>query len=174
MDYRKLLLAAALAAGYPAAAQAAPVSAVPNAKGRALIQVPLTLTKIDDLAFGTVVPSCRVSGTVTINASTGLRTVTGGVAAYPGDVGHRAYFGGAGSPNRQVIVEITAPDDLISTTNADDKIAVLALTLNGSPVRTIDATTRTFFFGVGGVIEIKADQPEGLYEATFDVTATYL
>ncbi|CAA9506222.1 MAG: hypothetical protein AVDCRST_MAG44-1082 [uncultured Sphingomonas sp.] len=174
MDYRKLLVAAALAAGLSAPAQAVPVSAAPDATGRALILVPLTLTKIDDLAFGTIVPSASVSGTVTINATTGARSVTGGVAAYPSDFGHRAYFGGAGSPNQQVIVAVTAPDELTSTTNSADKIPVLALTLDGSPIRSINPTTRTFFFGVGGVIEIGANQPEGLYESTFEVTATYL
>lgn len=174
MDYRKLLIASALAAAAAAPAHAAPVAATPNATARALILVPLELTKIDDLAFGTVIPSKAVSGTVTINAKTGARTVSGGVADYPGDVGHRAYFGGAGSAGRQVIVEITQPDHLVSTTNAGDTIPVLALTLDGSPVRTINATTRTFFFGVGGIIQIGADQPEGLYESTFDVTATYL
>jgi hypothetical protein len=173
VDYRKLLLVGALAAtAIPAHAE--PVAASTNAKGRALILVPLELTKIDDLAFGTVVPSKTVSGTVTINAKTGARTVTGGVADYPADVGHRAYFGGAGSPGRQLIVEVTAPDELVSTTNAADKIPVLALTLDGSPIRTIDAITRTVFFGIGGIIQINADQPEGLYESTFDVTATYL
>jgi hypothetical protein len=136
--------------------------------------VPLKLTKIDDLAFGTIVPSTSTSGTVTINAKSGGRSVTGGVAAHPGDIGHRAYFGGAGSPGRQVIVEVDQPESLVSTTNSADKITVLALTLDGSPVRTIDATTRTFFFGVGGIIEIGADQPEGFYQTTFDVTASYL
>jgi hypothetical protein len=174
VDYRKFLFAGAIAAAWTVPAHAAPVSALPQATGRALILVPLELTKIDDLAFGTVVPSKTVSGTVTINAKTGLRTVTGGVAAFPGDIGNRAYFGGAGSPGRQVIVEVTEPEHLVSTTNTADKIPVLALTLDGSPLRTINATTRTFFFAIGGIIEIAADQPEGLYESTFEVTATYL
>ena len=51
---------------------------------------------------------------------------------------------------------------------------VLALTLDGPNIRTIDPTTRNFFFGIGGIILVGADQPEGVYQATFDVTATYL
>ena len=48
MDYRKLLIASALmAAAVPAAA--APVSATNDATGEAIILVPLTLTKIDEL-----------------------------------------------------------------------------------------------------------------------------
>jgi hypothetical protein len=168
----KYVIAAALAAtAVPAAA--APVSATTDAEGRALILVPLTLTKIEDLGFGSVVPS-GVSGSVTINATTGARSFTGGVTGVPSDAGQRAYFGGAGSPNQQVVISVDTPAQLVSTTNPADTIPVLAMTLDGSSIRTIDATTRTFFFGLGGVIQINANQPEGVYEATFDVTAIYL
>src|SRR5215213_2649089 len=102
-------------AAVPAAA--APVPATTNANGHALILVPLTLTKIDDLDFGTVISS-GTSGNVVINASTGARTVSGGLIGSPSDVGHRAYFGGAGSPSQQVIVWVTAPTDLVNS-NAD-------------------------------------------------------
>ena len=58
MDPRKLLMALALAsAAVPAAA--APVAAITNAGGRATLLIPLTLTKIDDLDFGTMVSSGR-------------------------------------------------------------------------------------------------------------------
>jgi hypothetical protein len=54
-----------------------------------------------------------------------------------------------------------------------DKIDVLALTFDGSAIRTIDPTTRAFFVGVGGTIQIAANQPDGVYTAQFDVTANY-
>ena len=73
MDIRKLIFAAALAvAALPA--EAAPVAPDRNATGEALILIPLTLTKIDDLDFGSVVTS-PTSGMVAINASTGARTI---------------------------------------------------------------------------------------------------
>ena len=162
------LVAAALGASSVAAAPAA--SPTPP-DGRALLLIPLRLTKIDDLDFGSVIPS-SVSGTVIINALTGARTVAGGVTAVPSDVGRRAYFGGAGSGNQQVIVTVTAPTQLTSV--AGDSLTVLALTLDGPPVRTIHPVDRTFFFGVGGIILVGADQPEGVYSADYDVTADYL
>ena len=169
MDLCKTIIAAALAAtAVPAAA--APVAAPTPAQGKALLLIPLTLTKIDDLDFGTVVTS-PVSGTVTLNASTGARSFAGGVTGVAGDVGHRARVAGAGSPNQQVIVVVTPPASL---DKGPDSIPVLALTLDGSPIRTIDPVAKTFFVGVGGIIQINADQPEGLYSATFDVTANYL
>jgi hypothetical protein len=170
MSHFKLLLAAALAAmAMPCIA--APVAAPQPARSRALLLVPLTLTKVDDLSFGTIVPSA-LSGAVSINATTGARTTIGGVTGVSSDPGNRAYFGTAGSPNQQVILSLTQPVELANT--AGDTIPVLALTLDGANVRTINPTTHNFFFGIGGIIFVNANQPEGLYQATFDVTATYL
>ena len=67
---------------------------------------------------------------------------------------------------------LTQPPALTSL--AGDTVPVLALTLDGSPVRTINPATGDFHFGVGGIILIGSNQPEGVYTATFDVTATYL
>ncbi len=170
MWHCRLFLAAALAASAVPAA-AAPVGAPVPARNRAIVLIPLTLTKIDDLSFGTIVPS-PVSGAVSINAVTGARTMIGGVTGVSSDVGNRAYFGTAGSPNQQVILTVSQP--LALTSVAGDTVTVLALTLDGAPIRTINPATRSFFFGVGGVILVNADQPEGVYQATFDVTATYL
>ena len=172
MGYPKIILGAALAAtAVPAAA--APVAAPTPPTGRALLLIPLTLTKVDDLDFGSIVPSA-VSGTVAINATTGARTVAGGVTGLPSDAGHRAQFAGAGSPSQQVIITYVPPAELTSTTNPLDKVTVLALTLEGSPIRIIDPASRAFTFGIGGVIMINGNQPEGVYTATFDVTANYL
>ena len=87
VDYRKFLVASALAAA-AIPGQALAVPAVTDATGEAIILVPLTLTKIDDLEFGSVIPSA-VSGTVTINAGTGVRSFTGGATGVPGAIGQR-------------------------------------------------------------------------------------
>ena len=167
--YSKLLFAlAGLAVAAPSIA--APVSAPTPPPGRALLLIPLRLTKIQDLSFGSVVPS-PVSGTVAINAATGARTIAGGVTGMPSDAGQRARFAGAGSTDQLVVIAVTPPLNLTSV--AGDTLPVLALTLEGLPIRTIDST-RTFYFGVGGVILINANQPEGVYTATYDVTASYL
>jgi opacity protein-like surface antigen len=163
-----------LAAAAAAVAFTAPASAAAPAQqstGRALLLVPLTLVKIDDLDFGSVVPSASL-GVVTINASSGARTLVGGVTGVPSAPGNRAYFGGAGTANQQVIMTMNPPTQLTSA--ASDTISVLGFTFDGSAIRTIDPVTRAFFVGVGGTVLIGANQPEGLYSATFDVTANYL
>lgn len=172
MGFRHLICAAGLAAialgAAPAAA--APVAATSNADGQVLILVPLTLTKIADLDFGAMVPS-STAGTVTINASTGARTFAGGVVGVASDAGNRAYFGGAGTPSQQVLISLSPPVEL--TSGGGDTIPVLGLTLDGPPMRTIDPVSHTFFVGVGGTLDIAADQPEGEYSAEFWVTAIY-
>lgn len=167
----KMILALAAAALGTTGAVAAPVASPTPPPGRALLLIPLTLTKIDDLSFGSVIPSA-VSGTVVIDATTGARSIAGGVTAVPSDVGQRAYFGGAGSPSQLMIVTVTAP--AVLTSPLGDTLTVLALTLDGPPLRTIHPVDRTFFFGVGGIILIGADQPEGVYTSDYDVTANYL
>lgn len=161
---------AAMAAALAAPASAAPVAPDQNATGEVLILVPLTLTKLDDLDFGSAVTS-STSGMIAIDPATSARTLAGGVTGIPSDPGHRARFAGAGSPNQQVIVTVIPPAALANGTG--DLIPLLALTVEGGPIHTIDATTRTFLFGVGGIIMVNANQPEGVYQATFNVTANY-
>ena len=173
MDIRKYLIAGAMAVAAVPTPAAAASPAIKAASGRALLLLPLKLTKIDDLDFGTVVTS-PAAGTVVLNPATSARTFFGGITGVAGLAGHRGYFGGAGAPNQQVVVVVVPPAQLTSA--AGDKIDVLALTIddNGNPLRTIDPVTKTFFVGVGGILSIGANQPDGTYSATFQVTANYL
>lgn len=172
MSLRHLLSAATFAAftfsAVPAAAQS--VAAANDATGEALILVPLTLTKLDDLDFGSLVSSAT-AGTVMIDATSGARTVSGGVTGVASAAGNRARFGGAGSPNQQVLVAISPPVEL--TSGAGDTIPVAGLTLDGGALRSIDPVSRAFFVGVGGTLNVGADQPEGDYAADFWLTAIY-
>jgi hypothetical protein len=51
-------------------------------------------------------------------------------------------------------------------------VPVLALTLDGSPVRSLPSSGSQKF-GVGGIIAVGANQEEGVYSATYDVMAAY-
>lgn len=159
---------AALAVATPAAA--APVAAAPPADARGLILIPLTLNKLQDLYFGTIIPS-NLSGVVTVPADGTAPFATGGATLLSSDPGYRAQFAGAGTANQMVIVTATNP--VLLSNGLGDNVTVLALTLDGPPVRTIDAT-RAFTFNVGGILMINANQPEGVYQSDFDVTANYL
>ena len=167
MDYSKYLIGAVLAVAAAAPAAATPVSATKDATGKALILVPLTITKISDLDFGTVVTSAT-SGTVSIAADGSGQSVTGGVTPVASAPGSRAQFAGAGTPNEQVSLFLSPPAT-IKDANGDSMSISMSLETNSV---IIDAT-RAFFVGVGGTVSVPANQPDGLYSGTFTVLAQY-
>ena len=152
-------------------APAAPTVATPQATGRALILRPLSFVRVTDLDFGTIVSS-SVAGTVAINPSTGARSIAGGLTPMPMAPGGRGYFAGAGSGGQQVVINLT-PATVLTEALSGNTIAVAAMFLDGATTRTIDPITRTFYVGVGGVILVAANQPDGNYVSTFDITADY-
>ena len=167
-------LAATTAFASPAFAQVATDTATAEARG--LVLQPLTLTKVDDLDFGTILASVT-AGSVSINEDTGNRAVAGGVTAVASNPGQRALFAGAGTAGQQVNLTLTPPvgNVLVSTSNAADLIAVSSLLLdNGNVTSRNIGLDGTFQVGVGGSFAIAAGQPNGLYTADFDLTADYL
>ena len=170
---RKSLCLAALAASALSATPALAQQASATAEARGVVLQPLTLARVQDLDFGTVVGSA-VAGTVSIDADTGARSVTGGVTGVPSFPGDRALFQGAGTSGQDVVPSLNAPTLLISTSNPLDTITVNSMVLDAG-----NATTRTigvtgiFQVGVGGDFAIAANQPAGLYTANFDLTADY-
>ena len=170
---RKSICLAALAASALSATPALAQQASATAEARGVVLQPLTLARIQDLDFGTVVGSA-VAGTVSIDADTGARSVTGGVTGVPSFPGDRALFQGAGTAGQDVVLALNAPTLLISTSNPLDTITVNSMVLDAG-----NATTRTigvtgiFQVGVGGDFAIAANQPAGLYTANFDLTADY-
>jgi hypothetical protein len=169
VDYRKFLVAAGIAVGVAAAApaSAAPVSATTDAGGKALILIPLKITKVADLDFGTVIES-STSGTVVMPADGSGRTVTGGVVPVSSAAGNRAQFAGAGTPNEQVSIFLAPPATIKDA--AGDTLPI-SLSLEASSV-TIDSS-HAFFVGVGGTVSVAANQPDGDYNGTFTVLAQY-
>ena len=167
MGYRKFLLAAGAAMAIAVPANAAPVPATTNAGGKALILIPLTLTRVADLEFGTIVES-STSGTVTIPADGSARTFTGGVTPVGNPLPARARFAGAGTPGQLVNIFLSPPANL-KDSNGD--LLPISMNLEASNI-TIDSS-HAFFVGVGGTINVAANQPDGDYTGVFTVLAQY-
>jgi len=167
VGYRNFLLAAGLAAAVAVPANAAPVSASTNAGGKALILIPLTLTRVADLEFGTVIES-STSGTVTIPPDGTARTFTGGVTPVANPLPARARFAGAGTPGQLVNIFLAPPANL-KDSNGD--LLPISMSLESSNI-TIDST-HAFFVGVGGTVTVAANQPDGDYTGVFTVLAQY-
>lgn len=158
-------LAATTAFASPAAAQTA--SATADARG--VVLQPLTLTRQQHLDFGTVLSSAT-AGTVTINADSGARAVTGGVTAIATGPGSRGLFDGAGSVGQTVVLTLTSPTFLVSGANV---IAVNSMGVDSAGLTRTVGATGSFQVGVGGDFAIAANQPNGLYTANFTLTAQY-
>jgi len=167
-------LAATVAFASPAMAQTASTA---TAEARGTILEDLQLSQMQDLDFGTVMSSATL-GTVTIDADTGNRTVTGGVVSMALDLGQRAEFGGVGTNGQTVQITLVGPANL-PRVGGGVPITVSAWDLDGGAAndtfqtRLITAADGSFLVGVGATFDIAAGQQAGLYRANFDVTAVY-
>lgn len=102
----KILCGAALAVALLGTTPALAANSAPLTS-KALLLKPLTLTKLSDLDFGTIVPSGS-GDLVTINADAGARTsATAGLVTV--DPGNRARFASSGLNNTFVVLQISAP-----------------------------------------------------------------
>lgn len=137
---------------------------------QALILVPLKLTKIEDLDFGTIMAS-PTAGTVVIPADGSPRYATGGVVPIPSDDGLNGQFATAATPGQEVLFVLTAPSTLDD--GLGNTINVLAMTMDGPAFRYADPVMGTIFVNVGGILYIDADQPDGEYTGTFNLYAEY-
>ena len=172
---RTRILMAALAA---TAAFASPATAqtidTAQAEARGVVLLPLTISEVDPLNFGTVLASAT-AGTVTIDADTGARSFTGGVSGIALDLGNRGEFNGLGTVDQ--LVEITL-NPTANLTGPGPDIVVTNMELDGCACQIETRTIPTgaagaFVVGVGGTFAIAANQPNGLYTGTYSVDAAY-
>lgn len=164
-------LAASVAVATPAFGQAV-TTASDTAEARGLVLQPLSLARVQDLDFGTVLASATAE-TVTVDPDTGFRSVSGpGVALVATSPGDRGLFTGAGNPGVIVNLTVTPPVGNVVVSGSNSIPVTLTLDQGGSLARTIGATG-TFDVGVGGAFDIGANQASGLYSADFQLTAEY-
>ena len=175
MRFKIALAALAATAAFASPAMAQTVDTA-TAQARGVVLLPLTISEVDPLNFGTVLASA-VGGTVTIDADTGARSFggAGGVTGIALDAGNRGLFDGLGTENQAV--DITLNPVAVLTGPGPD-IAVLSIELDtcaclfDSRVIPVGGGG-AFQVGVGGTFDIAANQPNGLYTGNYSVTAEY-
>jgi hypothetical protein len=159
-------VAATLVAATPAVAQQASATA----EARGVVLSPLTLTKVTDLDFGTVAATSAL-GTVSVNADTGIRTVSGGVVAVPSAFS-RARFDGLAQAATSVQLTLIPPTGNILVSGSNS-VGVSNMSFDSAgDVRVVPAGG-SFSAYVGADFDIAANQPNGTYSALFQVTADY-
>ena len=162
--------AALLALCVPAALHAQAVAPARNAASSTTIYKPLSLTKKQDLDFGTIVVAG--AGTVVVNPVTHARSTTGGVSGI-GAGAHAAVFTAVtGSKNSVVIIRIPRDPIVLTRNGGPETMTVGAWTLDGDKTRKA-ANGVAFDFAVGATLNVGAAQTDGLYEGTFEVGVQY-
>lgn len=173
MRFKLTLAALAATAAFASPAAAQVVTSTAQAEARGTILQPLTLNKVEDLDFGTIlVDPLGAGGTVTIDADDGSRSVAGDVAEVGVNGGQRAIFTGAGPENDTVDLVLTQPAGGLLYNGGNSLGGVLVLDQGGSTTRTTDLVG-AYSVGVGGTFTIAANQAAGVYAADFDLTAEY-
>jgi hypothetical protein len=160
----KTSAAVAMVAGLAAPAFGQTVSA--NGTGNAGIVAPLSITAGNTLEFGTVVrPAAGGSGTVTINATTGAPSYTGGVYAVSGGTAaRRGTFSVLGEGTRA----FTTTVGTLTLTSGGNTIPV-TLTSDAPTALTSGAAT----IGIGGSFTLSDTQATGSYTGQYSVSVAY-
>lgn len=165
-----ILAALAASVATPALAQVVYPQDTATATAKGVVLESHNLVKDTDLDFGIVAGDPSNAGQVSIAAdATGTRSVSGGVTGLPG-THSSAKFSGLGAPLETVVLTLSQPGTLTDAAN-DSINAVLSLDAAGTN-RTA-ANDGSFTVYVGGVFDIAANQPSGVYSADFDLTAEY-
>ena len=141
-----------------------------NASGRARVLTQISIANTGDLDFGTLLRG-TAAGTATIKPNSDARTTTGGTVA-AGGTPRAASFAISGTPNRLVSIRV-APNPTILSNGSGGTIRVNTFRLNGAANRRLSAAG-TIALRVGARINLAANQADGVYTGTFNVTINYL
>ncbi len=148
-------------AAIAAPAQAATVSA----NATATVLIPMTITKTNDLRFGSFAATAA-AGTVTISTA-GARTGSG-VQLSSMNTGGAAGFTVAGDTNYTYAITLPSTATLTSGGNS---MTINSFTSNPSGTGTLASGAGTVT--VGGTLQVGASQAPGAYTGTFSVTMDY-
>ncbi len=144
-------------------AHAAPVTASATAKARILKQI--TVANTTDLDFGTIVAGAAAS---TVAVSTGSVRTCGAGLTCTGTV-TSANFNVSGTNN--AVVTVTG-DNSVTLANGTGGTMSAALTRSAATL-TLTNSAIGGSFQVGGTLSLAANQADGAYTGTFNVTVDY-
>ncbi len=161
------LSAAALALVAPAGNARADAPATADVS--AAIIYPVTVTKLEDMDFGFL--SVTTAGTAVLEPNADAFSTSGGVTPV-GGAPHSAKFVGSSKDSAVVNIKIPAKPSTLTRVGGTETMTVSNFTLQGQNKRTL-AKAQSFTFRVGGTLNVAANQAEGTYVGTFDVTVQY-
>jgi Mat/Ecp fimbriae major subunit len=144
-------------------AHAAPVTATATAKARVLKQI--TVTNTTDLDFGTIVAGAAAS---TVAVSTGSVRTCGAGLTCTGTVTSANFDVGA---TNNAVVTVTG-DNSVTLANGTGGTMAATLTRSATTLTMVNSAIGGSF-QVGGTLSLAANQADGAYTGTFNVTVDY-
>lgn len=175
-------LAATAAFAAPAAAQVVIPPASDTGTARGTVLRPLSVTEDEPLDFGTILVDGSAAGWVEVDAEDGTRSVdgAGGVELVALQPGGRGVFTVTASQGQTVDLTLTPPVGMVlnHVDGGGDQVDITELHLDNTIAGDVDDTRiagngGTLVVGVGGRFQIDATQPNGVYSATYLLTAEY-
>lgn len=171
IKFARLAAIAAVATIVATPAFAAPVAADPKATATARILRPLTLSRVRDLNFGTIVVGAIAGAeTVSVSQAGAIGCGSSGNLTCSGTV-QSAQYNVRGTNNMQVNITAVASNLTNSTSGGSETLvftpsapASLVLTNSGAPGSN---------FNVGGSISVTPTTVDGLYSGDIEVTVDY-
>lgn len=130
---------------------------------------PLSLVKLDDLDFGTLVAG-TTAGTVVISPTTTARSTTGGTIASGGAPGPARFRTYTGQNVRVRVFRGALP--VLTRAGGGATMNVTALTLDGPVDRRTNAAG-VLDFAVGATLAVAANQRAGTYTGTFELIVNF-
>jgi hypothetical protein len=156
------LLALALTGTAQAATQSSTI--------RTTLRKPVTITWLRDLDFGRIA-STATAGTVTVDADSGARTVSGG-SVLAGGSPQTAKFRIVATPSTLVLISRNALP-VLTRAGGGATMPVTLITMNGAVNPVTTPASGTFDVDIGGALSVGANQADGTYSGTFQINADY-
>jgi|KBSMisStaDraftv2_1062788.scaffolds.fasta_scaffold39844_3 hypothetical protein len=163
---RRLIIALALMAPATMARAAGPAV---QSNVTAAIILPVTVTKLEDMDFGSL--AVTTAGTAVLEPNADTFSTTGGVTQV-GGAPQCAEFVGASKDSSVVNIKVPNKPSTLTRIGGTETMTVTNFTLQGQNKRTL-AKQASFTFRVGGTLNVAANQVQGTYVGTFDVTVQY-
>jgi hypothetical protein len=144
-----------------------------SGRAAATVYRPISISKQSDLSFGAIARPTSGTGTVTINALSGARTLSGGLTGLDAPTPTRALFKVQGEGGG--VFCVNTPSSMVMR-NAASATLVVSLTSSASERQTLGSTlgsSGTLALGVGGSLSVSNATPPGAYTGVFSVTVAY-
>jgi len=134
-------------------------------------RISLIVRQSAPIAFGTFASSGN-GGSLTLNASSGTRSLSGAISALSGGDYGQAEFIITGQPGEEIV--ITPPvSAILGKAGTGGNMLITDFKINPAEIVTLDGQG-TAKIKIGGTLKVPGTVPQGAYSGLFDIEVRYL